>query len=217
MPSRVVILLGAPGAGKGTQAVRVAKELELPHIATGDLFRENLARGTSLGRRAREYIESGQLAPDSLVVEMLLDRVAAPDCEHGYLLDGFPRTIVQAETLEQHLPRDWKVRVIDIDVPDEELVVRLAGRLVCTACGSTFHERFTPPRKAGVCDACGAALYRRKDDESEVVAKRLEVYRTQTTPLVEYYRSRDLLCRVAGSGSPDRVFQDVMLCIGTGT
>jgi adenylate kinase len=211
--SRVVILLGPPGAGKGTQAVRVSSALVLPHIATGDLFRENLARGTPLGLRAQKYIEAGQLAPDDLVVEMLLDRVGAPDCENGYLLDGFPRTIVQAETLAKHVPREWELSVVDIEVDDKEILVRIAGRLVCKACGSTFNGRSVPAVRAGVCNACGGVLYKRKDDEAGVVAKRLEVYRTQTTPLVAYYKSRGVLCSVDGKRSPDEVFQDVMSCI----
>ena len=214
MTPRIVILLGAPGAGKGTQAVRLAGELALPHVSTGDLLRENLANGTALGHRAQPFMDSGKLVPDDLVLDMLFDRVARPDCRNGYLLDGFPRTTVQADALERKLPRGWQVRVVDIDVPDEELVARVAGRLSCPTGGHTHHEKFAPPARPGICDACGGKLVKRADDDPSVVRKRLEVYRSQTAPLIEYYQSRGLLTRIDGNRGPNEVFEELTQALG---
>lgn len=209
MPS-AVILLGPPGAGKGTQASRLSRELGLPHVSTGDLFRENLSKGTPLGQKARGYMEAGQLVPDDLVLEMLFSRVAAPDCMEGYLLDGFPRTRPQAEALAKRLPASWALRVLLLQVGDDVLVERATGRLVCQRCGNVHHERFSPPRQANICDACGGALERREDDREPVVRERLQVYRRQTEPLVEYYTEQGLLAAVDGTRQPDRVFTDLV-------
>jgi adenylate kinase len=212
---RAVVLIGPPGAGKGTQASRLSKELGRPHVSTGDLFRENLSRGTELGQQARSFMESGQLVPDELVLEMLFSRVSQPDCSGGYLLDGFPRTEPQAVALEQRLPAPWETRAVLLQVPDEDLVERATGRLVCRACGKVHHEKFSPPATAGVCDACGGALERREDDQVDVVRERLGVYRRQTEPLVDFYRRRGVLASVDGSRGPDRVFQDLVQLLGS--
>jgi adenylate kinase len=207
MEPLVVILLGAPGAGKGTQAARLAAERSLPHVSTGDLFRANIQRETIYGRRAKQYLDSGRLVPDEVVLEMLFDRVARPDCREGYVLDGFPRTVPQAEALDRRLEGRTQPRVIDLAVADDKLVERAAGRLVCPRDGSTYHRAFKPPVKAGTCDLCGAALVRRADDAPEVVRERLEVYHRQTEPVIDHYRAKGWLEEIDGEQSPDEVFK----------
>ncbi len=202
--SNVVILLGGPGAGKGTQAARLSEKLGLAHISTGDLFRENLKNDTALGKKAREYMDSGRLVPDELVLEMLFDRVEAPDCSGGYLLDGFPRTEPQALALEAALG-DTKPRVLNLEVADEVIVQRASGRRLCRGCSAIWHATFNKPAQEGVCDACSGELYQREDDQEEVVRERLNVYHAQTAPLVEFYSSRGLLVGVNGEQSPDEV------------
>lgn len=206
---RVVILLGPPGAGKGTQAVRLSEGLGLPHVSTGDLFRENLSNSTELGKRAKGFMESGKLVPDELVLEMLFDRVSKPDCAEGYLLDGFPRTIPQAEALDVRLAGE-KTAALLLEVDDSLIVGRAAGRLLCKSCGSIQHLEFAPPAKEGVCDQCGGELHRRKDDEPEVVRERLVVYHDQTAPLVGFYENKGQLRRVKGDQSPDAVYADLL-------
>jgi adenylate kinase len=205
----VVILLGPPGAGKGTQASRLAGALALPHVSTGDLFRENLAQGTDVGRRAKAYMESGKLVPDDIVLEMLRERVARPDCREGYLLDGFPRTLPQAEALAQIMGRT-RPKVRALEVRDEVLVERAAGRLSCRACGRIYHARHAPPKRAGRCDADGGELYTREDDAPEVVRKRLAVYHQQTRPLVEHYAAQGVLRVVDGEQSPAEVYDALL-------
>ncbi len=206
----VLLLLGAPGAGKGTQAKRLSAALGLPHISTGDLFRENQKRETPLGQRAKGYMESGRLVPDQLVIEMLFDRVSREDCLDGYLLDGFPRTLPQAEALEAALESDsaepTQLIAINFKVPDEVIVRRAAGRLICKDCGNIQHREFSPPSVAGLCDVCGGELQSRKDDQPEVVTERLAVYHAQTAPLVGYYAERGALIEIDGQGEPDAVF-----------
>ncbi|MFN0241304.1 MAG: adenylate kinase [Planctomycetota bacterium] len=204
--AEVVILLGPPGAGKGTQASRLSAELGLPHISTGDLFREHRAKSTELGRRAQSYMDSGKLVPDELVLDMLFDRVSKPDCARGYLLDGFPRTMPQAEALAQRLKPTDDVRVINLAVADKALVDRLTGRRTCKACGNIHHLRTAPPKNAGLCDKCGGELVQRTDDDPATVSKRLAVYREQTLPLEGYYRARGVLREVDGERAPDEVF-----------
>lgn len=207
----VVILLGAPGAGKGTQAVRLSSALELPHVSTGDLFRANLKQGTELGERAKSFMNSGKLVPDELVLEMLFDRVGNADCTEGYLLDGFPRTLPQAEALDARLEADAaKVLALEIEVPDERVVARISGRRVCRDCGNIHHVTFSPPRAEGVCDACGGELYQREDDNESVVAERLAAYHRETLPLVDHYGGQGLLTKVDGDRKPDEVFEALL-------
>ncbi len=214
----VVILLGAPGAGKGTQAARLSSDLGLPHVSTGDLFRANLSGGTPLGERARGFMEAGELVPDDLVLDMLFDRVSKDDCSGGYLLDGFPRTIAQADALEERLGSGAGAParvVIDIRVPDEAIEKRIVQRRTCSNCGHICHLEFSPPKVDGKCDLCGSELVQRKDDTAEVVRKRLEEYHAKTAPLVEYYGARGAVCAVDGQQSPDVVFAAAKACISS--
>jgi adenylate kinase len=194
----VVILLGPPGAGKGTQAVRLSERYNIPQISTGDLFRENIKNGTPLGKKAQEYIDRGELASDELVLEMLFDRLEREDCRCGYLLDGFPRTLGQAEALDNYLDKETPVVVIDLEVPDSEIVDRITGRIVCKNCGTPYHKKAQKPQKEGICDRCGEELIQRKDDTKEVVETRLKVFHEQTAPLREYYKKSDRLITVEG-------------------
>ncbi len=202
-----LILLGAPGAGKGTQASEIAQKYGIPHISTGDILRRNIKEETPLGVRAKSYMEHGGLVPDELVTEMLLARIGEPDCARGYVLDGFPRTIPQAESLDAALlERGERVdAAIDVDVPDAVIVSRMGGRRACPACGATYHVAFRPPNIAGVCDACGHALAVRDDDAPETVQKRLDIYHAQTQPLIQYYRERGILQTVDGTRPMDEV------------
>lgn len=206
MTARVLILLGPPGGGKGTQAARLSADLKLPHISTGDLFRENRAQGTELGRRAQDFMDSGKLVPDELVLDMLFDRVARPDCKAGYLLDGFPRTIPQAVALDARLGAKANVQAIHLRVPDSVLVDRVVGRRTCKQCGNIHHIKNSPPKVAGRCDKCGGELVQRTDDSAEVVQKRLATYREQTQPLEGYYQKKGCLKEVDGNRAPDEVF-----------
>ena len=204
--SRILILLGGPGAGKGTQAKRLAASLCVPHVSTGDLFRANLAKETELGQKAKGFMSAGKLVPDDLVLDMLFDRVAQDDCKGGYLLDGFPRTLPQAEAFEHRLEAGTGRLVINIDVDDETLVARLTERRTCRACGNVHHLRFAPPKSEGLCDACGGELYQREDDGDAAVRERLRVYHDETHPLVDFYAGRDVLRTVDGTLAPDDVF-----------
>ena len=203
--AHVVVLLGAPGAGKGTQAVRLARARGLPHVSTGDLLREHQKQGTELGSMAKAFMDSGQLVPDELVLDMLDERVSRDDCRKGYVLDGFPRTEVQARALERRLASN-RVDVINLDVSDETIVQRAEGRLSCKQCGAVYHARSAPPKKPGVCDVCGGALYQRPDDAAPVVRERLRVYREKTAPLLRFYEERGLLRSIDGERAPDAVF-----------
>ena len=202
-----VVLVGPPGAGKGTQAEHIAKHYRIPNISTGDIFRANVAERTSLGEIAKSYMDEGELVPDDVTVAMVRDRLGYDDTDHGFLLDGFPRTVPQAESLgalldELDVPLDV---VLKITVDDDEVVRRLSGRRICRSCGRTFHVEFDPPSKEDVCDVCGGDLYQRDDDKPETVRRRLQVYREQTKPLVEYYEERGLLRRVMGTGEVTEV------------
>lgn len=209
----VLILLGAPGSGKGTQAKRLAQDYHIPHISTGDLFRENMALNTPLGRKAKEFVQAGQLVPDDLVLEMLFDRVVRSDCTRGYLLDGFPRTIAQAEALSRTLNPSIPLRVLYLDVPDDVIIKRAAGRLVCKSCGTIYNVAISPPVWAGVCDKCGGEVYQRLDDRPEVVRERLKVYRNQTEPLISYYNRKGSLTSFNGNQPPDVVHAELKRCI----
>jgi adenylate kinase len=206
--ARVVILLGPPGAGKGTQAVRLSAALSLPHVSTGDLFRENLSQGTPLGLRAKKYMDAGQLVPDDVVLEMLFDRVSRKDCGQGYLLDGFPRTLAQAEALEKRLG-STRAQVLNLVVPDAVLLDRITGRRTCPKCGHLHHVKNAPPKVAGKCDKCQGELAQRSDDTAAVFGKRLSVYREETQPLEGFYKKRGLLTNVDGNRAPDDVFKDL--------
>lgn len=207
MSRRVLILLGPPGAGKGTQATRLGAELRLPHVSTGDLLREHRANGTALGKRAQEFMDSGRLVPDDLVLDMLFERVSKPDCAGGFLLDGFPRTLAQADALGQRLGDDASVCVLSLEVADATLLERLTGRLTCRDCGNIHHVRNSPPKTAGRCDRCQGELYTRADDEAATVSKRIAVYHAQTAPLEAYYEKQGVLQVVDGERAPDEVFR----------
>ena len=202
-----VIFLGPPGAGKGTQAQALAREWGVPHVATGDMLREAVAAGTPLGLEARRHMDSGGLVPDDVVIGLVGERLALPDAKAGVVLDGFPRTVTQAEALDALFARTGLTlnRVVFFDVSRDELLRRLTGRRVCRACGRTFHLVSAPPRVAGKCDACGGELYQRVDDSEATVSTRLDVYQKQTAPLLDYYRRRKLLAEVRGEGSLDQV------------
>ncbi len=215
-----VVLLGAPGSGKGTQAERVGPAFGLPHISTGDMLRAALAAGTALGLEAKRYMEAGELVSDEVVVGIIRERLADDDARRGFLLDGFPRTLEQARALDAMLTDAGRALtdVVLIDVPEEELVQRLSGRRLCRGCGKGYHTVFDPPRQEGVCDVCGGELYQRADDNEETVRNRLQVYRRQTEPLVGYYGERGLLKTVSGGGRmPDDVFADVRRVLAGGT
>lgn len=206
---KVVILLGAPGSGKGTAATRLTKDVSLPHLSTGDLLRENVKKGTPLGIRAKEYMDKGLLVPDDLVIAMLCDRVTQPDCAKGYLLDGFPRTIAQAAAFQESL-NGVKPLVIDLKVSDQVVVDRISGRMVCEKCGHIFHKTFSPPKVEGMCDVCQSALKQRKDDSADVVSECLRVYHAQTKPVEEFYAEQGLLHEVDAERGAEHVYQTVM-------
>jgi adenylate kinase len=201
------LLLGPPGSGKGTQAVRITKELGIPHISTGDLFRANMKENTALGMKAKSFINAGKLVPDEVVIEMLLDRVANPDCKNGYLLDGFPRTLGQAKAFEEQLDKNSTLIVLDLEVPDEVIIKRVAGRYTCQSCGNIVN---CDPKLVGACEKCSGKLIKREDDKPEVVEERLRVYHKETKPLVDYYQKKGLLHTVDGTKSPDQVFKALM-------
>lgn len=211
-----IIMLGAPGAGKGTQAKMIADKYSVPHISTGDIFRANIKNGTELGMEAKKYMDQGLLVPDELTVKILLDRVAKDDCEKGYVLDGFPRTIPQAEVLEEALANigDKIDYAIDVDVPDENIVRRMSGRRACLSCGATYHIEHVPPKTEGICDRCGKELVLRDDDKAETVKNRLNVYHEQTQPLIEFYEKKGVLKSVDGTVDMQDVFAAIVSILG---
>lgn len=206
-----VIFLGLPGAGKGTQAARLTGSTGLAHVTTGELFRENIRNETELGKKAKEFVESGRLVPDEITIGMLLDRIAQPDCQKGFMLDGFPRTIEQAEALDAAVAEQGKQidRAVYVKVGTEELIRRLAGRWNCKQCGAVYHEVSQPPAKAGICDNCGSPLYQREDDKPEVVRTRLEVNIKNLEPLLEYYSSQGKVVEIDGERDADAITQDI--------
>lgn len=211
-----IIMLGAPGAGKGTQAKKIAEKYAIPHISTGDIFRANLKAGTELGMKAKEYMDQGLLVPDELTCDLVVDRISQPDAKNGYVLDGFPRTIPQAEALTNALNARGEAvdYAIDVEVPDENIVNRMGGRRACLKCGATYHITFNPPKKEGCCDACGGELVLRDDDKPETVQKRLDVYHAQTQPLIEYYSAAGKLKTVDGTQEIGKVFTDITAILG---
>ena len=206
-----LVMLGAPGAGKGTQAKKIADAYGIPHISTGDIFRANIKAGTPLGKKAKEYMDKGGLVPDEVTIGMLLDRIHEADCEKGYVLDGFPRTIPQAESLTKALAAEGSKidAAVDIEVPDENIVSRMGGRRACLSCGSTYHIVYAAPKQEGICDRCGSPLVLRDDDKPETVQKRLEVYHAQTQPLIDYYGAAGVLKEVDGTQEMEKVFADI--------
>ena len=207
-----IIMLGAPGAGKGTQAKMIAEKYQIPHVSTGDIFRANIKNGTELGKEAKKYMDQGQLVPDELTVKILLDRVAQADCANGYVLDGFPRTIPQAEVLDAALTKlgDKIDYAINVDVPDENIVRRMSGRRACLSCGATYHIEHIPPKKEGICDVCGQPLVLRDDDKPETVLNRLKVYHDQTQPLIDFYSKKGVLQSVDGTVDQKAVFAAIV-------
>jgi len=211
-----LILLGAPGAGKGTQAAVLVEKFNIPHVSTGDIFRSNIKNGTELGKKAKEYIDRGALVPDEITVGIVKDRIGQPDCEKGFILDGFPRTIPQAEYLEEAL-KSMGVEldyVIDIHVPDSEIIKRLSGRRVCPVCGKSYHIVYNPPKQEGICDGCGSAVIQREDDREETVINRLKAYHEQTEPLIEYYREKGKLLAVKGCENIQDTTREILKALG---
>lgn len=206
-----IVMLGAPGAGKGTQARLISEKYSIPQISTGDIFRANIRENTELGQRAKSYMDKGLLVPDQVTCDLVVDRITRDDCKNGYILDGFPRTIPQAEALtkalnEQGTGIDY---AIDVEVPDDNIVKRMSGRRACPKCGATFHIHFLKPAKEGVCDNCGSGLVQREDDHEETVQKRLDVYHSQTQPLIQYYREQGVLHSIDGTREMETVFADI--------
>ena len=211
-----IIMLGAPGAGKGTQAIKIAEKYSVPHISTGDIFRANIKNKTELGQKAKAYIDQGLLVPDELVVDLVVDRVKKEDCTKGYVLDGFPRTIPQAEALDKELTKTGESidYAIDVEVPDENIVNRMSGRRACPTCGATYHIVYAPTEIEDVCDHCKTGLILRDDDKPETVQKRLNVYHEQTQPLIEYYSEKNILVKVDGTQGIEDVFDSIVAVLG---
>ena len=211
-----IIMLGAPGAGKGTQAKRIAEKYSIPHISTGDIFRANIKNGTDLGKKAKEYMDQGLLVPDELTCDLVMDRIQQDDCRNGFVLDGFPRTIPQAEALDGALNKIGQKMdfAVDVDVPDENIVHRMSGRRACVGCGATYHLEYAPTKTEGICDACGKELILRDDDKPETVKKRLGVYHEQTQPLIDYYTNAGILRTVDGTVDINDVFQTIVDILG---
>lgn len=211
-----IVMLGAPGAGKGTQAIKIADKYGIPHISTGDIFRANIKGGTELGLKAKSYMDKGELVPDEVTIGMLLDRIAEKDCTEGYVLDGFPRTIPQAESLTKALEQTGTAIdfALNVDVPDENIVTRMSGRRACPKCGNTYHIVYAAPKTENICDKCGTELIIRSDDKPETVQDRLNVYHKQTEPLIRYYENAGVLKNVDGTQDLEKVFSDVIAILG---
>ena len=211
-----IIMLGAPGAGKGTQAKQIADKYSIPHISPGDIFRANIKNGTELGKKAKQYMDQGALVPDELTCDLVMDRIQQDDCKNGFVLDGFPRTIPQAEALDAALEKinEKMDYAIDVDVPDENIVNRMSGRRACLNCGATYHLISIPPKVEGICDRCGSEIVLREDDKPETVQKRLKVYHEQTQPLIDYYKNQGILKSVDGTQPMDEVFKAIVTILG---
>lgn len=211
-----IIMLGAPGAGKGTQAKKIAEKYGIPHISTGDIFRANIKNGTELGKKAKTYMDQGQLVPDELTVDLVIDRIQKDDCKNGYILDGFPRTIPQAEALDKALAElgDGLDYALDVEVPDENIISRMSGRRACVGCGATYHIVHAPAKTENICDTCGGELILRDDDKPDTVQKRLGVYHEQTKPLITYYTDKDILVQIDGTVNLEDVFKAIVGILG---
>lgn len=212
-----IILLGPPGAGKGTQAAGIVEKYNIPHISTGDIFRKNIKEGTDLGKKAKGFIDQGLLVPDELTVGLVTDRISQADCANGFMLDGFPRNVAQAQHLDEYLKEVGisLSTVVNIEVDKDILVGRAVGRRICKACGATYHVEFNPPKVDGVCDVCGGELYQRADDNEETVSKRIQVYLDETKPLVDYYSKEGIIANINGEQSIDKVFEDIVKALGS--
>ncbi|AUN12874.1 adenylate kinase [[Clostridium] sordellii] len=212
-----IILLGPPGAGKGTQAAGIVEKYNIPHISTGDIFRKNIKEGTELGKKAKGFIDQGLLVPDELTVGLVTDRISQPDCKNGFMLDGFPRNVAQAQHLDKYLKEVGISldKVVNIEVDKDILVGRAVGRRICKSCGATYHVEFNPPKVDGVCDVCGGELYQRADDNEETVSKRIQVYLDETKPLVNYYSQEGIIANINGQQSIDKVFADIVNALGS--
>lgn len=211
-----IVLLGSPGSGKGTQASRIEKKFGIPHISTGDIFRDNISRNTTIGAEARKFIESGLLVPDSLTLSIVENRLLEDDCKEGFLLDGFPRNIAQAEALDKDLKKMAKELniVVNIEVSDNTIIERMSGRRICSDCGESYNLCFLKPATDGICDKCGGKLYTREDDKPETVMNRLKVYKNQTFPLIDYYNGKGILISVNGEQPADKVYEDICSSLG---
>ena len=211
-----IIMLGAPGAGKGTQAKKIAAKYAIPHISTGDIFRANIKNNTELGQKAKTYMDKGELVPDELVVDLIMDRFKEADCANGYVLDGFPRTIPQAEALDRALSANGESvdYAINVEVPDDNIINRMSGRRACVGCGATYHIQFNPTKAEGVCDACGEKLILRDDDKPETVLNRLNVYHEQTQPLIDFYTKKGVIAEVDGTVDMQDVFKAIVAILG---
>ena len=210
-----ILLMGPPGAGKGTQAANLVKEFAIPHISTGDMFRAAVKEGTELGKQAKACMDAGKLVPDEVTIGIVRQRLAKPDCAKGFILDGFPRTVEQANALDQILA-DLQIkltRVVDISVPSASLVERAVGRRICKKCGATYHIKFNPTKSEGICDVCGGETYQRADDSEATMKNRLSVYEAQTKPLIDYYQKAGVYTAIDGSQAIDKVFEDVVGCL----
>lgn len=206
-----IIMLGAPGAGKGSQASRIANEYHLPHISTGDIFRANLKEETELGKQAKSFMDKGELVPDDITIAMLLNRIHEEDCKDGYILDGFPRTIPQAEALTEALAKEGEKidLALDVEAPDDLIIKRMGGRRTCPNCSAIYHIETLKPKKEGICDLCGSELMQRKDDNEETVKNRLKIYHEMTEPLISYYKKENILEEIDGTENLDKVFETV--------
>jgi adenylate kinase len=211
-----LVLLGPPGAGKGTYGSKLSEKYQIPSISTGKIFRKEIKDGTAIGEKAKEYIDKGELVPDDIVLDMMLVRLSAEDCKNGFLLDGFPRTVFQAEELDKYLNNMGVAidKAIDIYVPEDVLLARMVGRRVCKVCGATYHVENLPPKKEGVCDVCGGEVYQRDDDAQETVKHRFQVYYKQTLPLFKYYEDAGTLVRIEGNGGLEHVFKSIVSKLG---
>ena len=211
-----IIMLGAPGAGKGTQAKQIAAKYQIPHISTGDIFRANIKNGTELGKKAKEFMDQGLLVPDELTCDLVMDRIQQDDCKNGFVLDGFPRTIPQAEALDAALTKIGEKMdyAINVEVPDRSIVNRMGGRRACVTCGATYHIVHIPPKKEGICDKCGSELILRDDDKPETVQNRLKVYHKKTQPLIDFYSAKGVLKEVDGTQDMNAVFEDIVKILG---
>ena len=212
-----IILLGPPGAGKGTQAAGIVDKYKIPHISTGDIFRKNIKEGTDLGKKAKEYMDQGLLVPDELTVGLVTDRITQDDCKNGFMLDGFPRNVSQAEQLDAFLKENniELSNVINIEVDKSILVSRAVGRRICKSCGATYHVEFNAPKNEGICNVCQGELYQRADDNEETVSKRIQVYLDETKPLADYYAKEGILSNINGQQSIDEVFGDIVAALGS--